>query len=944
MSFWWKKTILGTSGNDTIIGRSLNDLIFGKNGNDQIYGEDGNDKIWGGRDHDTIYGGNGNDKIWGGRGNDTIHGGTGNDYISGGSGNDVINGGAHSDVIYGGSGNDTVIHSVSDNLNARDYASGGRGWDTLVIEVTADQYAEINMTTLEADFASNSSWRTFDFNNYEFSFEFALRVRRFEELDFEVAPDAMNDVVMVMEDDLLNTLSGDVNVLDNDVDANPGDILMVSEVNGDAANVGIPIVGMYGTLTLLADGSYTYVVDNANPTVDSLDDGDLISETFSYTVQDTRGLTDTAILEVMVKGTNDAPVAVADMAMTTENADIMIDVLANDTDVDGDDNSSNFTLLSAMAPAELGTASIVNNQVVFNPGTDFDALDDGDTETFEIMYTMQDDSGAMSMSKIDMTVMGENDAPEAVADMAMTTENDAITIDVLANDTDVDDDDIPSNFTLLSATAPGGLGTVSVAGNQVVFNPGTDFDALDDGDTETFEIMYTMQDDSGATSTSKIDITVKGENDAPVAVADMATANEDTPIFIDVLANDTDIDEDDSPANFTLDTAAGIQGLGTLTIVGNQLHFDPGTDFDDLFVGGIDLISFEASYTMSDTSGASATGTVTITVLDVINNSPPTAASDTFMTDDTVNSGVVLLGNILANDTDSDIGDTKTVTAVNNLSITIPALLDSVGELNFVADTFTLLNDEVARFNITPTGELANEVTLGGAEMPAILSIKKNGGVELTKNNALDFINIIEDIQITFDYTMEDSFGEQSSSNVAITVDGTDNKDVFVGDDVLSDNITGDANADILLGRGGDDTLKGGAGDDTINGGGSPPTTDLSSLDGTNGFVLNGIKSFDNSGISVSAAGDINGDGIDDIIIGARNADPNGLNLAGETYVLFGKDTTIQGNSFADAVELADLDGTNGFALNGIESRDFSGTSVSAAGDINGDGIDDIII
>ena len=113
---------------------------------------------------------------------------------------------------------------------------------------------------------------------------------------------------------------------------------------------------------------------------------------------------------------------------------------------------------------------------------------------------------------------------------------------------------------------------------------------------------------------------------------------------------------------------------------------------------------------------------------------------------------------------------------------------------------------------------------------------------------------------------------------------------------------------------------------------------ELSSLNGTNRFVINRIDVSDQSGRSVSAAGDINGDGIDDIIIGADNADPNGNN-SGESYVVFGS-----ASGFGAALELSALDGTNGFVINGIDADDRSGTSVSAAGDVNGDGIDDIII
>ncbi|MBX9736049.1 MAG: integrin alpha, partial [Phycisphaerales bacterium] len=118
----------------------------------------------------------------------------------------------------------------------------------------------------------------------------------------------------------------------------------------------------------------------------------------------------------------------------------------------------------------------------------------------------------------------------------------------------------------------------------------------------------------------------------------------------------------------------------------------------------------------------------------------------------------------------------------------------------------------------------------------------------------------------------------------------------------------------------------------------------LSSLDGNNGFRLDGVAAGDLSGISVSSAGDINGDGFDDLIIGAPLADPIPESFpSGSSYIVFGK-----ASGFSNQINLSSLDGNNGFRLDGIGGSSYyathSGSSVSSAGDIDGDGFDDVII
>ena len=113
---------------------------------------------------------------------------------------------------------------------------------------------------------------------------------------------------------------------------------------------------------------------------------------------------------------------------------------------------------------------------------------------------------------------------------------------------------------------------------------------------------------------------------------------------------------------------------------------------------------------------------------------------------------------------------------------------------------------------------------------------------------------------------------------------------------------------------------------------------DLSRLDDMNGFRLDGGSS---SGSSVSNGGDVNDDGFDDLIIGAPEFDSNGSGFykSGNTYVVFGK-----ASGFDASLNLFSLNGNNGFQLNGRNTYDFSGESVSNAGDVNGDGYDDLIV
>lgn len=155
-------------------------------------------------------------------------------------------------------------------------------------------------------------------------------------------------------------------------------------------------------------------------------------------------------------------------------------------------------------------------------------------------------------------------------------------------------------------------------------------------------------------------------------------------------------------------------------------------------------------------------------------------------------------------------------------------------------------------------------------------------------------------------------------------------------------DVNGDGIDDVIFGVPGPDGALGAGAAYVLFGSDAPfdASVDLTALDGTDGFVLNGIANGDGAGFAVAIVDDVNGDGLHDIFVGAPGADPDEDRVdAGQAYLVFGRD-----QGFVATLNLDDLDGIIGFALNGVNPGDQLGYAVAGAGDLNSDGLGDVIL
>ena len=309
------------------------------------------------------------------------------------------------------------------------------------------------------------------------------------------------------------------------VDTDPdGDTLTVTNVAGTPITGPTTIAATYGTLNFNPDGTYTYDLDLANPAVSGLNAGDTMAETFSYTIDDGNGGTDTAVLTITIIGENDVPTTVGTIgpqAGIDGSGVTPIDASIFFADTDSADTltfSDNGTLPPGITIDP--TTGIIS-------GTH--TISSSNNGPYAVVVTATDTGGATTTQTFTWDIA--NPAPIAVADTMTTDQNTSTSTNVMADngagiDSDPDGDALTvaqvngdPNAVGSSVTGTGGGTFVISSDGTTTFDPSGDFDALDAGQTATTTVTYTITDDNGGTSTTTLTVTVTGTNDAPQIIS-----------------------------------------------------------------------------------------------------------------------------------------------------------------------------------------------------------------------------------------------------------------------------------------------------------------------------------------------------------------------------------------------------------------------------------------
>ncbi|WP_425265592.1 tandem-95 repeat protein [Vibrio parahaemolyticus] len=505
-----------------------------------------------------------------------------------------------------------------------------------------------------------------------------------------------------------------------------------------------------GTLVDNGDGTWTFTPQ--------IDDDTEVSFTFDIIDDEDIVVSGSANLDILP--INDAPNAENDVITTEEDTAVTIDVLVNDSDVEGDA----LSIQSASVPKEQGTVEVVDGKLVFTPAENFNG-----EATISYIVT---DGDLTDEAKVSVTVTPVNDSPVAVDDTTSIQEDTAVTIDVLTNDTDVDGD----KLSIESASVPKEQGTVEVVDGKLVFTPAENFN----GDAE---ITYTVTDGE-LTDEAKVTVTVNPVNDVPTIKVEAVESITEDAVSTDTVVATLTVRDTDTPED-QLTVSLENNSNGYFVLVGNEVKLTQA-GVDAVNNDELNLKDLTISASVSDGVNPTANGSDSLIVNRV--NDAPTIDNlilDQVLAEDFASYTIDL--NDAFKDSDSALnfsvsGNSNVLVSIENGIATISPTADWNGSetLTFTAtDPSGESISQTVNFTVAPVADIVADKATVVEDMPTIIKVLGNDTFEgddkvvsLDTNNgpANGTVSVNPDGSVT--YTPNDNYVGKDTFTYVVTSGG----------------------------------------------------------------------------------------------------------------------------------------------------------------------------
>ncbi|WP_445013819.1 tandem-95 repeat protein [Vibrio parahaemolyticus] len=505
-----------------------------------------------------------------------------------------------------------------------------------------------------------------------------------------------------------------------------------------------------GTLVDNGDGTWTFTPQ--------IDDDTEVSFTFDIIDDEDLVVSGSANLDILP--INDAPNAENDVITTEEDTAVTIDVLVNDSDVEGDA----LSIQSASVPSEQGSVDIVDGKLVFTPAENFNG-----EATITYIVT---DGDLTDEAKVTVTVTPVNDSPVAVDDTTSIQEDTAVTIDVLTNDTDVDGD----KLSIESASVPKEQGTVEVVDGKLVFTPAENFN----GDAE---ITYTVTDGE-LTDEAKVTVTVNPVNDAPTIKVEAVESITEDAVSTDTVVATLTVRDTDTPED-QLTVSLENNSNGYFVLVGDEVKLTQA-GVDAVNNDELNLKDLTISASVSDGVNPTASDSDSL-IVNRVNDAPTVenAIADQELSEDFATYTIDL--NDAFKDSDSALnfsvsGNSNVLVSIENGIATISPTADWNGSetLTFTAtDPSGESISQTVNFTVAPVADIVADKATVVEDMPTIIKVLGNDTFEgddkvvsLDTNNgpANGTVSVNPDGSVT--YTPNDNYHGTDSFTYIVTSGG----------------------------------------------------------------------------------------------------------------------------------------------------------------------------